>query len=78
MTIVTIGFAIGTRCNIIEIRKKKKTGLTYPHISTWSLHSQRASRAIPRLSLRILHWRFSPQASYCLLDGISGWLQSSL
>ena len=25
-----------------------------------------------------LHWRFSPQASYCLLAGTSGWLQNSL
>ena len=36
---------------------------TYPHISTWSLHSQRASRAPPRLSRRILDE--SNHVSYC-------------
>ena len=41
--------------------------ITYPHISTWSLHSQRASRAPPRLSARSLNW--NGRVSYLLYHG---------
>lgn len=34
--------------------RRKNPSITYPHISTWSLHSQRASRGAPRLSRRRL------------------------